>query len=358
MKPEIEVVGLTRFYGGGEVYLARLARLLANDVSMTVVSPDISPLRSQVLAAGARFESLPARSRWNVIASMFSRLASKRKDAAARPACVLLSGRSAAYWAPMYRRRGLAPVVIRHTEIRRDLAEHLYVGACRKGVRVVAVSQTIAEQHRPLGIANVVAIPNWLDTSTRASHCHSINAGALSPLIFVGRLEQKKGLAELFAAVRNSGDLTLDILGDGPLREDGLPPRDPQLRFHGFVADIKPFLQRARLFVQPSYSESFSYAAAEALLAGLICVLSDIPAHRELVPSNYPTELFFVPGDARDLDRSIRTALRWSQEQPALLEKAWRDAVDRICLLNGPDSARRAYLEVIEQASSEVANAG
>jgi glycosyltransferase involved in cell wall biosynthesis len=54
------------------------------------------------------------------------------------------------------------------------------------------------------------------------------------------------------------------------------------VHWHGFVTDVRPILARGDIFVSSSRTEGHPVAVLEAMASGKLCVLSDIPPHREL----------------------------------------------------------------------------
>jgi glycosyltransferase involved in cell wall biosynthesis len=111
-------------------------------------------------------------------------------------------------------------------------------------------------------------------------------------LVFVGRLEANKGIAELLAIFKSLASaapgLQLRVLGDGPLRQHfqdeivraGLADR---VMFLGAAPaeQVRRELRNADVFVFPSRYESFGIAVLEAQAVGVPVVCSDIPALRE-----------------------------------------------------------------------------
>jgi glycosyltransferase involved in cell wall biosynthesis/peptidoglycan/xylan/chitin deacetylase (PgdA/CDA1 family) len=95
------------------------------------------------------------------------------------------------------------------------------------------------------------------------------------------------------------------ILGEGPLRKE-LEEQAERLgvahmvRLIGRRADVKPYLAAADFGVLASRSEGSSNSVLEYMAMGLPCVVSDIPANRELVEG-----LFFTPGDPEDLANKL-----------------------------------------------------
>lgn len=107
-------------------------------------------------------------------------------------------------------------------------------------------------------------------------------------ILFLSRLDPKKGLPLLLGAFaevhRRNPPALLVIAGDGDRQfVDGLRTSAVQLGiagdvvWTGFLAgdDKLSAMAAASMFVLPSHSENFGVALAEAMAAGLPCVLSD-----------------------------------------------------------------------------------
>ena len=103
-----------------------------------------------------------------------------------------------------------------------------------------------------------------------------IRAEANSEVLFVGRLEETKGVDLALAACRQAG-AHLTVIGDGELLEP-LRSRYHEMTFLGRLSpvEIGEHAKRARLLVMPSrYMEPFGLSAVEALWSGLPVILSD-----------------------------------------------------------------------------------
>jgi glycosyltransferase involved in cell wall biosynthesis len=128
-------------------------------------------------------------------------------------------------------------------------------------------------------------------------------------VVAIGSLRERKGydvLLDALAMVREEvPEVSLHVFGDGPLESDlkrraeRLGVRD-HVTFHGFVDQsvVRDHLQRARLFVHPSRSESFSLVRLEAMSTGCPVVISDIPGAHEMVSDG--EEGFVVPTEDAD----------------------------------------------------------
>jgi glycosyltransferase involved in cell wall biosynthesis len=112
--------------------------------------------------------------------------------------------------------------------------------------------------------------------------------------VFVGRLDTQKELPWLVGAfakvVRESPEAVLTLVGDGPLRNQisdlvvslGL---EKNVRFAGRLDSkgVLSWLRAADVFLLISAIEGLPCSVLEAMSAGTPCVLSDIPAHTQLV---------------------------------------------------------------------------
>jgi glycosyltransferase involved in cell wall biosynthesis len=132
----------------------------------------------------------------------------------------------------------------------------------------------------PLGIE-----PAQMDDASVLFSRHSVQDNVQS-LLFLSRLDPKKnveGLLRAFSLLANEWpDLRLVIAGDG---EAGYVARLKKLAAELGLADRVVWLGHiedeqkaaalaaAQVFVLPSFSENFGISAAEALMAGLPCVL-------------------------------------------------------------------------------------
>jgi glycosyltransferase involved in cell wall biosynthesis len=137
--------------------------------------------------------------------------------------------------------------------------------------------------------------------------------GGTVRVVAVGRLVRQKGHDVLLKALSLLGDdlpLDLVIAGDGKLR--GRLERDARrrgltdrCRFTGEVEDPAEVYAAADLVVIPSRYEGFGFVAAEAALAGLPVVASDVSSLRELVRDG-ETGRLVPPEDAAALAAALK----------------------------------------------------
>ncbi|MFN2556251.1 MAG: glycosyltransferase family 4 protein [Nitriliruptorales bacterium] len=188
----------------------------------------------------------------------------------------------------------------------------------------LAVSRAAVSYHaRVLGLpaGSFREVPNGVDVA-RFSSASSL--GDLTPderptLLFVGRLERRKGVEELLHAFvqlkSRRPDVRLLVVGDGPERDRCqalLPSRlQPAVKFLGRVPDedLPRILASADVFVAPSRGgESFGIVLLEAMAAGLPVVATALPGYGSLVRDGVHGRL--VPAkDTRALADALDTLL-------------------------------------------------
>ncbi len=123
-------------------------------------------------------------------------------------------------------------------------------------------------------------------------------------ILFVGRLEKRKGLKYLLRAMAGVWDhfpeARLIVVGSGPLLDDYQKlvesRRVENVIFTGFVSseDLPKYYQSCDVFCAPSTGqESFGIVLLEAMASGKPLVASDIPGYHFVV--NHGVEGFLVP---------------------------------------------------------------
>jgi glycosyltransferase involved in cell wall biosynthesis len=136
--------------------------------------------------------------------------------------------------------------------------------------------------------------------------------------LFVGRLTPEKAVDQLIRAFRRvPGDHRLVVAG-GSSFTDGyeaeikaLAAMDDRVILCGYVygGDLAALYANTALYVQPSLVEGVPLTVLEAAAQGIPLVLSDIPAHREVVPSSRPGGRLFEAADEDSLALALSRAL-------------------------------------------------
>lgn len=147
-------------------------------------------------------------------------------------------------------------------------------------------------------------------------------------ILYVGRLAQEKNWQCLLEALVRLGEdirWTLAVCGDGRdaneflrvARQAGLNSRISML---GYRRDVYDIMKSSDVLVLPSWYEGMSNVVIEALAIGLPAIISDIPAHRELLDGSNAAILF--PPDA---PKALARILVQVYEHPEKLHKITRN---------------------------------
>jgi glycosyltransferase involved in cell wall biosynthesis len=107
-------------------------------------------------------------------------------------------------------------------------------------------------------------------------------------------------------------------------------------------------LSRAWLFVQMSRHDRWPLGVAQAMAAGVPCLVSDIPTHRALI---HPGETGFVCTSERDLLESVLLLLRDRTERIRMGEAARAEAMRRFTEQDFQRALLRAYGFSMDQSA-------
>ena len=245
-----------------------------------------------------------------------------------------------------------------------DLFKPLVVGAMERLDARIAVSETAKATAAIYHPGPYDVIPNGVDVE----RFHPLVAPfpewkdpAFTNILFVGRLDPRKGVQDLIAAMpevveRTDGRARLLVVGDSYLRPQvmaGVPSFVREhVHFLGHVpsADLPRWYATGDIFCSPATgNESFGIVLVEAMASGRAVVCSDIPGYRTVVRPGQDAAVF-PPGDvpalARVLSRLVEDPVRRGQLAEAgrlrALDFAWPAVVDRIEAVYRDAAGRRA----------------
>ncbi|HUY08525.1 MAG TPA: glycosyltransferase family 4 protein [Candidatus Dormibacteraeota bacterium] len=207
------------------------------------------------------------------------------------------------------------------------------------GARVVANSPSTASDLHHRGVVSVGVVPPGADPVSEAGP----RTLAGSPrVIFIGRLVRTKrplDAVRAFARIRAVfPGATLDVVGDGYLRDHLRGLRAPGVTVHGFVPEsIKSaFLARSEVMLLPGTREGWGIVAIEAGLHGVPAVAYDVPGFRDAVVHG-STGVLTQPDPAAMGDAAVallQDPNRWLQYSQASRQRAsfytWPRAADQL----------------------------
>lgn len=180
-------------------------------------------------------------------------------------------------------------------------------------------------------------------------------------VVFLGRLDTRKGIHELLAAMHSIQDCGIDaswvLAGDGDsegIRRDADSlPRPELVDVPGFLwsPEKDDLFGRGDIFVLPSFSEGLPVALLEAMSYGLACVVSPVGGIPEVVVDG-ENGLFCTPGDAPSIERALVSVLKDPVFLRRLGERA-RQTVRECCSM---DSVARQWSALYEEMASGLAS--
>jgi glycosyltransferase involved in cell wall biosynthesis len=127
--------------------------------------------------------------------------------------------------------------------------------------------------------------------------------------LFVGRLSEEKGVALLREALDRCPQVSITVVGDGPMRArfEG----HPRISLRGWLdsAEVYQAMRGAAFLVMPSiWYEGFPRTLVEAYACGLPVIASRLGALEELVHDGR-TGWLFAPGSVSELAAALERTL-------------------------------------------------
>lgn len=204
-------------------------------------------------------------------------------------------------------------------------AYHAMNGVYRKYVdAVIAPSRFLAGKLAEWGWkGKVEVIPNFIksdandangranDANSDSRHSDAFVDSDVHPVLFVGRLQEEKGIEDFMEAAERCPEIAFAIIGDGPLSGEVRKrmTRVKNLVWQGVlpVEETAKRIAAARIVVVPSrWYENAPYVVLEAMAAGIPVIATCIGGLPELVREN-ETGLLVPPRDAEALAVAVQT---------------------------------------------------
>jgi phosphatidylinositol alpha-mannosyltransferase len=186
---------------------------------------------------------------------------------------------------------------------------------------LTAVSDSGAEYAASLTDKPITIIPNGIDLNKYKSQKKAEHSP--KTILFIGRLERRKGLKYLLQAydllAQDNPDLRLIIAGDGPDREkmellvDDL--RLPNVSFLGYISEeLKlELLSEASILCSPAiFGESFGIVLLEAMATGTVCIAGNNSGYNDVM-QDFGAISIVNPRDTTEFTRRLHLLLNDDQ---------------------------------------------
>jgi glycosyltransferase involved in cell wall biosynthesis len=217
---------------------------------------------------------------------------------------------------------------------------------------ITVCSQSTAEAlQEGFTVHQIAQIPNGVDTNQFKPFSPSDNQ---KNIIFIGRLDQMKGVQVLFEAFKTLKEdgvaAQLNVIGDGPDR-DKLQKlaRDigvnDSISFCGAVAEIIPYLQKSDLFVLPSLSEGLSNVLLEAMACSIPIVATRVGGNIDLIRDG-ENGILVEPENSNQLSEAMQKILQDKALAKKLGSEARKTVEQRFSLISIADKYISLYREL------------
>jgi glycosyltransferase involved in cell wall biosynthesis len=185
---------------------------------------------------------------------------------------------------------------------------------------VQAISDEIGDDLARIGVAperihripNGVVVPPDPGPNERADARAALGLHLdVTAVIYLGRMERDKGVADLLAAWRRVArdDRTLLLIGSLGLKDPvGMETLPKGVDYRGWTIEARRYMAAADAFVLPSHAEGMSNALLEAMAAGLACVSTTVGAAPEMI-RNGESGLLVPPKDHEALGAALESLL-------------------------------------------------
>lgn len=271
-------------------------------------------------------------------------------------------------WQPFGRKKFTPPVVItmHGSDVRLASAVSVVhplmrMVLKRATVRTAVSSWLALESRRIANAGSVIVSPMPVDTGLFALNSPEHTTDERAGVLFVGRLNAQKGLADLLETMAASplAGIPLVVVGDGPDSED-LRSRADELGLAGRVRwmgslsqpELAKQYRRALVVVIPSRGEGLGLVAVEAQLSGTAVIAYDDGGLTDVVDPKHGGVLV-KPGDLASLARAISDATRDAARTVSRGREARTEMLARFSPEAVASKYREHYLEAISLGTAK-----
>lgn len=210
-----------------------------------------------------------------------------------KPNIILLNGQFEAHYSILL--HSVPKYFIRHTPL--SMTSYLkrllyFVEALFFSKKVIVVNDFIKKEFPSFIRNKVEIIHNWTVRECEREGFHRIMENKDKyRLLYCGRIVKEKNVELICEACSNIDNVELHVIGEGKdlSRLVNLYKDFRNIKFHGFLdyQKVLEFYKESDIFLYVSNIEAFPLAVLDAFCFGIPCILSDIPAHRDISMNGY-----------------------------------------------------------------------
>lgn len=317
LKPKIILIRNTipEFYGGGETFQLTISRILSkNNFTPVVFTSSQKLLEStqdqKIIAQNSpflRFQNwsglrnflLPIYLLWQKYLSFWYRKQFKKYQ----PAAIIVQSRDDLISATLAAKKMHIPVFwLDHMDFRSWVLQNVdqkyknYIGKkilriAKNVEKIIFISdyerkyfEELISHTKIKKLKNLITIKNG--AIDRYAEFEAIEPSPHS-LIYLGRLEEYKGIRELIAGFSQVAEkfpeAKLHIYGTGPLSDYCQKHSSSQIIYHGFTDESLRKIAESEIFILPSYIEGLSLSLIDATMLGKAIITTNIDGNPEVV---------------------------------------------------------------------------
>lgn len=241
--------------------------------------------------------------------------------------------------------RRIPVVVTFHAEIKRGFHKSIYdkltlrfiFKFCRK---IICLSDSLKKGliRRGLDPKKIVVISHFVNISKVNPNSMKIRNSLQSDILFVGRLEKRKGVQELLQTLSHLSKIGVKfnayIVGKGPLEEQvksetSVHPLRNHVKYLGYVKEtvLRRLYNETKIVLVPSRYEGLPSVCLEAMCYGKVVIGFDIPGLRDVLV-DLDQSLVVKPFDIEEMANKIIDFLSNPKRRLCIGKKA-RDKVKK-----------------------------
>ena len=223
---------------------------------------------------------------------------------------------------------------------------------------LIEFSEYLPEYKSKCEVIPLGAKLDWVNNSSnRPDRVKKIKSEYASPLVlFVGRLVYYKGIQYLIDAINQVPDVSLVIIGSGPLKKELLNQiqnLNLEKRIHILPEvdeeTLHSFYEACDIFVLPSVekSETYGIVQIEAMACGKPVICTELNTGTTFINQNGVTGLVVSPRNPVELSEAIRKLLADSSLRSKLGENARRRALNEFTAEKMVERTYKVYNDLL-----------